>query len=1539
MSNKSKLRQYLEEFRNPELNTWNFMIKVRRIQTNKVSNFKNTDLYKQLKEDQNQFKNASLAVKEQLTRRWFQEGNLSIQERNVEKKEKKAKNQEEKKEIKRQTELKSRPFKIIYPEDEKKGFRVYETKTKNVYESVKGDRYLLNQQKIGKKVVKNWVSSQSQIKKPENKKFEVTFERIKYKDTDQEETRSNLDKMVIESSDIKSAEKLANELLDMNLQKSKGRAYEWFSAGYKFKSIKEVEKNRPVSILDEKLYDVSSEKIMDYQVFDCDMNLPEEVNSIKFNNCVLQFLYKSIWPITNEGCKILNKKTKTGRPCKGSFRNIDEKWLTREFNMIRNQMKLVQCTCGNNPLLCECENPELNEQQLDIPIIGISPREIAEFCKKWKFSNYVCDTMGNEVYYYNANHGLPAIAYVTNCSHLYPIYSHEAKVQLRERFKKVKNNVNNDDCEENSKEIIDYTIVSTIDDVFEYGLYGTIFLENQVHLNEYVYEEMKNRNVIFTRRQYDLDEGGNIIKFYDDDMTLICNSDIRTVLKCCNILNTPFENQSLISIGTSLLNDKHKIEDKLVCSVLNNNVFNMLCNSFRGGFNNTFNTVEDKSKLIGYDICKQYTSILRNNDNEFPLFNPFCDVEDYEDSGTCDFINNHLYYIKTLNFFPLRYDGLYYGFILNYCRQNNIAFKAISTIKPSGSHSSFNEDVDTIYEKLGSKLGKYIVNAIIGCLGKNKKTITDIYYDNNLTNASYIFSKKCEIKLQNYIAKACDEPTIYSINNRIRKQLIETNMPVHMYITQMGNLQTHMMTNQMNGKIIRIVVDGVIVENGNEIIDNIGNDFGNYKKLTLEECQSKVIGNNAKVNIPKMELVLKHKKNRVEAISEWNIIDIDEQNYKSENWCDNVAEKIFESQGCFISGLAGVGKSYIYKALEKLLEERNIKLYKCAFTNNASRLIKGQTLHRLFCLSACDKIEKANLSSLHKGDWLFIDEVSLIHSKFYPAFIRCKTKGVNIVIAGDFNQLDPVHETIFNKEDSVCLKQLVNCNKIELKINKRSDNKMFDLYNIILFGTEEQYENITESFQWSDLPPSENEYHITYTNKTCNRINGYLMKKLSKDLNEDQKTHFNAIETKEGYIHCMTLWKDAPIMCYKSKKIDNNGQVYYALNNTDYKVDSWTEDNIVLTDEEDNLINVSRSLFPYVFKSGFASTCHKAQGRTILGNIRIWDLNCQHVDRNWLYTAVSRTVSWNNIYLSNYDFDSQERPFHTFTETINYDALQYIHDNLENLMDNGTITQMKDYKNGYATTQDKKTMQSIIETYMNSFETKSGLSSKRVEYNYVKNTDEGRLFSDSYSLQKLPKVIRHTLCFDENGESLYNDIDMVNAHPTILIQFCKKYNIDCGLFEDYVNNRDYYLQSLMNLGLTRDQAKEIPLSIMNGGKRSHLYPNVEWIQKMEHDIKNIFTEYIKTDIGKTHYKRAKNKKNYNIEGSTLNYLLCREENRILHSMIDFYKVENIGALCFDGLMVYRNIDINLGLCSEHIKNQTGYDIKLSCKPMDMAIKF
>ena len=39
------------------------------------------------------------------------------------------------------------------------------------------------------------------------------------------------------------------------------------------------------------------------------------------------------------------------------------------------------------------------------------------------------------------------------------------------------------------------------------------------------------------------------------------------------------------------------------------------------------------------------------------------------------------------------------------------------------------------------------------------------------------------------------------------------------------------------------------------------------------------------------------------------------------------------------------------------------------------------------------------------------------------------------------------------------------------------------------------------------------------------------------------------------------------------------------------------------------------------------------------------------------------------------------------------------------------------------------------------------------------------------------------------------DIDMVNSHPVILLNLCKKNNIPCNILINYVENRDIILRS------------------------------------------------------------------------------------------------------------------------------------------------
>ena len=95
----------------------------------------------------------------------------------------------------------------------------------------------------------------------------------------------------------------------------------------------------------------------------------------------------------------------------------------------------------------------------------------------------------------------------------------------------------------------------------------------------------------------------------------------------------------------------------------------------------------------------------------------------------------------------------------------------------------------------------------------------------------------------------------------------------------------------------------------------------------------------------------------------------------------------------------------------------------------------------------------------------------------------------------------------------------------------------------------------------------------------------------------------------------------------------------------------------------------------------------------------------------------------------------------------------------------------------------------------------------------------GRLYPKrgAMSLQSLKKDVRKALTYDT-----YTDIDMVNAHPTILSPLFAKLKIPCPLMDTYVFERE---KILTETGLSRNDAKQAFISLMYGGKpRENAYP-------------------------------------------------------------------------------------------------------------------
>ena len=211
----------------------------------------------------------------------------------------------------------------------------------------------------------------------------------------------------------------------------------------------------------------------------------------------------------------------------------------------------------------------------------------------------------------------------------------------------------------------------------------------------------------------------------------------------------------------------------------------------------------------------------------------------------------------------------------------------------------------------------------------------------------------------------------------------------------------------------------------------------------------------------------------------------------------------------------------------------------------------------------------------------------------------------------------------------------------------------------------------------------------------------------------------------------------------------------------------------------------------------------------------------------------------------------------------------------------------------------------------------------------------GRLFAQSASLQNLPKEFRGAI----GGN--YHDIDMVNCHPSLLLQYCKKNDIKCDNLEYYVNHREEVITKIMNeYQLEKGDVKELFLSVMNGGKREGITEPFFNKFKTECERIHMFIASLNPKL----YKDVCKRKEFNVNGSLTNIILCTLENEILLNAVQYLMSKNykVDVLVFDGCMVRKEEDKEisnelLNEINEYVLEKTGYDIKFVEKELDTSI--
>ncbi len=133
-------------------------------------------------------------------------------------------------------------------------------------------------------------------------------------------------------------------------------------------------------------------------------------------------------------------------------------------------------------------------------------------------------------------------------------------------------------------------------------------------------------------------------------------------------------------------------------------------------------------------------------------------------------------------------------------------------------------------------------------------------------------------------------------------------------------------------------------------------------------------------------------------------------------------EQLESGLNLFITGAAGVGKSYTTNAIVKAFEQKEKQVVKLASTAMAATHISGQTIHSFFDLRLMKSVSELEKSSRFKlnsklkkvlsdTDLIVIDEISMVSAGVLDLIrLRLQQAGYDkaLLVVGDFLQLAPV---------------------------------------------------------------------------------------------------------------------------------------------------------------------------------------------------------------------------------------------------------------------------------------------------------------------------------------------------------------------------------------------------------------------------------------------------------------------------------------------------------------------------------------------------
>jgi hypothetical protein len=623
-----------------------------------------------------------------------------------------------------------------------------------------------------------------------------------------------------------------------------------------------------------------------------------------------------------------------------------------------------------------------------------------------------------------------------------------------------------------------------------------------------------------------------------------------------------------------------------------------------------------------------------------------------------------------------------YEFFMNdwYCQAAIYYFKRINCdftilyVRYASKTISYDYFRNTIDDILAYDNNKSAINTLIGSFGKSAvdKKLSYDYMDHNEALVKYLNNgilSKNKINSLKY-----DETNLLSeqyynviIND---KQWLQTNMlPIYNIVIQMTVIRAYQLYQNMTMylykpitdaeeykiiniecKLIQIKTDSVLMQYNNiKDKNNVchylsSNKYYRQEKSGIIMPASNVFCNISKIYEPEYKAInynlMRDNNDKLRNYLIDNLSTLEQKDIFLLNQIKN--SSITFDKSFAIHAAAGCGKSHLISKIFKYYKNCNKNVKLCAYTNEVSAMYKkydicAQTIHN--CLNIDISVKNSDNkviinNSCYKVDMtidvLIIDEISMVPSNLLSLILRLKrTIGFIVICVGDWTQLDSINDSIniVTRENSQVYKNLIDYQVLNLNINLRSDNTIFDIRNTIVFN-KSTYLDISDfinNHTYSDeiiykglcvthnmrIKKNHEMLKTWMLHKYPTLTDKRTLKFIFKEYDSSKKD--NLVNTE------VLLTIGIPLICemrYIKLKIIKGDKV---------TICDWDTDSIHILDSYGNILIIPFNIVSTHFALAFVTTVHRSQGSTIDENYILYDYMLY--DWRMLNVAVTRATS------------------------------------------------------------------------------------------------------------------------------------------------------------------------------------------------------------------------------------------------------------------------------------------------------------------------